>query len=81
MARESKLQSLAWSAGIFSGSLRYTVYHGTNLLRQEAIASTNEPSVAYKYVAGLKGFAIKTAACGVARYGANLAAIRIRRSP
>ena len=45
-------------AGIFSGSLQYTVYRGTNLLRQEAIASTNEPSVAYKYVAGLKGFAI-----------------------
>jgi len=45
-------------AGIFSGSLRYTVYRGTNLLRQEAVASTNEPSVAYKYVAGLKGFAI-----------------------
>jgi hypothetical protein len=46
------------NAGIFSGSLRYTVYRGANLLRQEAIASTNEPSVAYKYVAGLKGFAI-----------------------
>ena len=45
-------------AGIFSGSLQYTVYRGTNLLRQEAIAKTNEPSVAYKYVAGLKGFPI-----------------------
>jgi hypothetical protein len=45
-------------AGIFSGSLRYTVYRGTNLLRQEAVASTKEQSVAYKYVAGLKGFAI-----------------------
>ena len=39
-------------------SLQYTVYRGTNLLRQEAIAKTNEPSVAYKYVAGLKGFPI-----------------------
>ena len=47
-----------FEAGIFSGSLQYTVYRGTNLLRQEAIAKTNEPSVAYKYVAGLKGFAI-----------------------
>jgi hypothetical protein len=46
------------SMGIFNGSLRYTVYHGTNLLRQEAIAKTDEPSVAYKYVAGLKGLAI-----------------------
>ena len=45
-------------AGIFSGRLQYTVYRGTNLLRQEAIAATNEPSVAYKYVGGLKGFGI-----------------------
>src|SRR5579862_1119512 len=44
--------------GIFSGQLRFTVYRGTNLLRQEAIAKTEEPSVAYKYVAGLKGFTI-----------------------
>jgi hypothetical protein len=42
--------------GIFSGQLRFTVYQGTNLLRQEAIAKTEEPSVAYKYNAGLKGF-------------------------
>ena len=45
-------------AGIFSGTLQYTVYRGTNLLRQEAVAKTNEPSVAYKYVSGLKGFTI-----------------------
>jgi len=44
--------------GIFSGDLRFTVYRGTNLLRQEAIAKTEEKSVAYKYLAGLKGFAI-----------------------
>jgi hypothetical protein len=48
-----------FEAGIFSGSLQYTVYRGSNLLRQEAIAKTGEPSVAYKYVAGLKGFAIE----------------------
>lgn len=47
-----------FEAGTFSGSLQYTVYRGTNLLRQEAVAKTNEPSVAYKYVAGLKGFSI-----------------------
>ena len=40
------------SMGIFSGSLQYTVYRGANLLRQEAIAKTSEPSVAYKYNAG-----------------------------
>jgi hypothetical protein len=48
-----------FEAGIFAGSLQYSVYRGSNLLRQEAIAKTNEPSVAYKYVAGLKGFAIE----------------------
>jgi hypothetical protein len=42
--------------GIFSGALQFTVYRGSNLLRQEAIAKTGEPSVAYKYTAGLKGF-------------------------
>ncbi|MBI3693228.1 MAG: hypothetical protein HY238_00080 [Acidobacteria bacterium] len=46
------------SMGIFSGQLRFTVYKGTNLVRQEAIAKTEEPSVAYKYNAGLKGFSI-----------------------
>jgi hypothetical protein len=46
------------TAGVFSGGLRYTVYRGTNLLRQEIIAKTDAPSVAYEYAAGLKGFAI-----------------------
>ncbi len=44
------------SLGIFSGRLQFTMYKGANLLRQEAIAKTDEPSVAYKYAAGLKGF-------------------------
>ena len=47
-----------FEAGVFTGSLQYTVYRGTNLFRQEAIAKTSAPSVAYKYVAGLKGFKI-----------------------
>ncbi|MDZ4800861.1 MAG: hypothetical protein SGI92_22100 [Bryobacteraceae bacterium] len=46
-------------AGVFSGSLMYTVYRGTNLVRQELVAKTTEPSVAYKYVGGLKGFSIR----------------------
>ncbi len=41
--------------GVFSGRLQFTVYRGTNLIRAEAIARTQEPSVAYKYHAGLKG--------------------------
>jgi hypothetical protein len=44
------------SAGIFSGGIRFTAYRGSNLLRLEAIASTQEKLVAYKYDAGLKGF-------------------------
>jgi hypothetical protein len=44
------------SMGIFSGSLQFTSYKGSNLLRMEAIAKTDEQSVAYKYEGGLRGF-------------------------
>ncbi|MGD1079640.1 MAG: hypothetical protein ABR881_15060 [Candidatus Sulfotelmatobacter sp.] len=44
--------------GVFSGKLQYTVYKGTNLIRQEVIVKTEEPSVAYKYDAGLDGLTI-----------------------
>ena len=44
--------------GLFDGSLQYTVFKGTNLVRQEVVASTKQNWVAYKYDAGLKGFAI-----------------------
>lgn len=46
--------------GIFSGDLEYTIYRGTNLLREEAVARTDQPGVAYIYQAGLKGFDIAT---------------------
>ena len=46
--------------GIFDGNLRFTVYRGTNLFQMDAIARTNEPWVAYKYDAGLKGFSTAT---------------------
>lgn len=42
--------------GIFSGRVQFTVYRGTNLVRVEAIAWTDEPSVAYIYEGGLRGF-------------------------
>jgi hypothetical protein len=45
--------------GLFAGDLQFTVYKGSSLLRQEAIAKTDAPDVAYIYKAGLKGFAIK----------------------
>jgi hypothetical protein len=44
--------------GLFSGDLQFTAYKGSNLLRQEAIASTLAKDVAFIYKAGLKGFAI-----------------------
>jgi hypothetical protein len=44
------------SMGIFSGDLRFTAYRGTNLIRMDALASTKEEWIAYKYEAGLKGF-------------------------
>jgi hypothetical protein len=44
--------------GIFSGDLQFTAYKGSNLLRQEALAKTDAPDVAYIYKAGLNGFAI-----------------------
>jgi hypothetical protein len=42
--------------GTFAGDLRFTVYRGTNLIRMDAVAKTNEDWVAYKYDAGLGGF-------------------------
>jgi hypothetical protein len=45
--------------GVFTGRLQYTVYAGSNLIRQEVVAKTEKPSVAYKYDAGLKGLAIQ----------------------
>jgi hypothetical protein len=47
--------------GVFAGRLHYTVYKGTNLIKQEVVAKTEVDSVAYKYEAGLKGLAIQPA--------------------
>lgn len=41
--------------GVFDGRLQYTFYRGTNLFKQEVVARTMSPSVAYKYDAGLAG--------------------------
>jgi hypothetical protein len=43
------------TAGSFTGSLQYTLWRGTNLIRMEFVARTAEPWVAYKYDAGLQG--------------------------
>jgi hypothetical protein len=45
--------------GIFAGRLEYSVYKGTNLIKQNVVAKTEEKSVAYKYDAGLKGLALQ----------------------
>ena len=47
--------------GIFSGRLQLAVYKGSNLIRMEAIAKTEEKHVAYKYDAGFKGLPISAA--------------------
>ncbi|HJN42793.1 MAG TPA: hypothetical protein QF572_01280 [Vicinamibacterales bacterium] len=44
--------------GSFSGALVLSVHEGTNLIRVEAVASTERPSVAYKYDVGLTGLDI-----------------------
>ena len=53
--------------GVFDGSLQYTIFKGTNLIRQEVVASTKTPWVAYKYDAGIKGLAIGPASRAVWR--------------
>ena len=58
--------------GIFSGRLQYTVYKGTNLIRQEVLAKTDKQDIAYKYDAGVKGFAIKPQSNIVWRDTANV---------
>jgi hypothetical protein len=58
--------------GVFAGSLQFTVYKGTALLRVEAIGTTSERSVAYKYDAGLTGLAISDGARVVWRDLSNL---------
>ena len=57
--------------GIFSGRVQFTAYRGSNLLRVEAIARTSEPSVAYKYTGGLRGFSTATLGRVVWRDTAN----------
>ncbi len=44
------------SMGIFSGELRFTVYKGTNLLRQEAIAKTTRLKFQHTGFTGIGGF-------------------------
>src|SRR5262245_63863131 len=61
----------AATLGPFAGGLQFTVYRGTNLIRQEIVATTDRPSVAYKYDAGLKGLAIQSGSRAVWRDIAN----------
>jgi len=44
------------SCRFFTGSMRLTVYDGSNLLRVELLMTTQEPSLAYLYRGGLRGF-------------------------
>jgi hypothetical protein len=58
--------------GIFAGQLQFVVFKGTNLIRMEAVAKTEEQSVAYKYDAGFKGLPIKDSTRVMWRDLANL---------
>lgn len=40
--------------GIFQGGIAFTFYPGSRLIRQDAVASTQEPMTAYLYDAGIK---------------------------
>jgi len=44
--------------GQFSGGVDFNFFNGTNLIRMEAVASTEEDGVAYLYHAGLHGFKV-----------------------
>ncbi len=58
VAREGRRASVSWDGlrlGSFEGSLVVSVHEGTSLIRVEAVASTDLPSVAYKYDVGLTG--------------------------
>ncbi|WP_298397597.1 hypothetical protein [Sphingobium sp.] len=41
--------------GSFAGRLQYSLFRGTNLIRQEVVVATEQPWVAYKFSAGLTG--------------------------
>jgi len=58
--------------GVFSGRLQYTIYKGTGLVKQEAVAKTEERAVAYKYDAGLKGLSIDKTSRAAWRDTANV---------
>ena len=57
--------------GVFDGDLQFTIFKGTNLIRQEVVASTKASWVAYKYDAGLKGLAIAPGSRAVWRDTSN----------
>ena len=50
--------------GVFTGSLQYTFFKGSNLIEQDVLATTTRPWVAYKYHTGLRG--LSTAGARVA---------------
>lgn len=49
-----ELSFAGFRMGIFTGGVAYTFYPGSRLIRQDAVASTQEPLTAYLYDAGLK---------------------------
>ena len=70
----------ACSSACSAASLQYSIFKGSNLIQQEILATTNEPWVAYKYDAGLKGLTHRwRRARRVARHREQLAGVPVRR--
>ena len=57
--------------GVFVGTLKFSIFKGSNLIQQEILATTSQPWVAYKYDAGLAGLATAAGARVVWRDIAN----------
>jgi hypothetical protein len=48
--------------GVFTGTLEYDIFKGSNLVHQIVLAKTDQPSVAFKYDGGLTGLPLSPAA-------------------
>ncbi|MFN7921496.1 MAG: hypothetical protein U0Q16_15445 [Bryobacteraceae bacterium] len=54
MGDRVEVEFAGFEMGIFRGGIAYTFYPGSRLIRQDALASTQEPLTAYLYDAGIK---------------------------
>src|SRR4029077_6055809 len=57
--------------GVFSGTLQYSIFRGSNLIQQEVLGSTTDAWVAYKYDGGLRAISAGNGKRGVWKDIAN----------